>query len=164
MMKRGAGWAGMLILAMSVTASAQGSVRSSHSGLTALIARATSQSQTFKALSNAVNASDGIVYIEPGICGHGVAACLTHVTAGGGNRILWVRVGALKNETDLIASIGHELRHALEVLGEPAITSNAAMHLFYLRRGLDRRSGAFETAAAVEAGRMVRAEIQKGRR
>ena len=156
-MKRGIRWTSMLILMMSVTAFAQESVRSSQPGLTALIARANSQSRTFRVLSNAVNTSNDMVYVEPGLCGHGVAACLTDVTTAGSSRILWVRVDPRKSETDLIASIGHELRHALEVLAEPTITTNSAMYLFYLRRGLVRTSGAFETSAAIEAGRIVRA-------
>jgi plastocyanin len=159
--KRNIGWVGAFVLAASITASAQESVRSSQSGLTALIARANAQSQTFRRLSNDVNASDGIVYVEPGRCGHGVTACLTNVTIAGGTRILWVRVDTRKHETDLIASIGHELRHAIEVLGNPRITTNAAMHLFYVREGVVRGSGAFETPAAVEAGKAVRAEVWK---
>jgi hypothetical protein len=154
-------WTAAFILAAGVTASAQEAVRSSQSGLTALIARANTQSQTFGRLSNDVNASDGIVYVEPGLCGRGAAACLTDVTIAGDKRILWVRVDARRADIDLIASIGHELRHAVEVLGNPTIKTNAAMHLFYVREGVVRGSSAFETAAAVEAGTAVRAELQK---
>jgi len=136
-------------------------VRAGHQELRALMTRASEQSLTFRRMVETINASDGIVYVVPGLCGHGVAACLTNVTTAGDKRILWMRVDTRKHEIDLMASIGHELRHAIEVLGDPTITTNAAMHLFYVREGVVRSSGAFETAAAVEAGRAVRVEIQK---
>jgi hypothetical protein len=161
MMKGHSGWAGILVLTMGVTGSAQESVRSSQAGLTASIARANLQSQTFKFLTDTVKASDGIVYIEPGVCRRGVAACLTDVTIAGDKRILWVRVDARRADIDLIASIGHELRHAVEVLGNPTIRTNAAMYLFYVREGIVRGWGAFETAAAVEAGSAVREELRR---
>ena len=46
-------------------------------------------------------------------------------------------------------------------LGNPTIKTNAAMHLFYVHEGVLRWSSAFETAAAVEVGTAVRAEVQK---
>ena len=164
MWKRGISRAAVLILTMSVTASAQEWVRSTDARLLALTARANAESPTFRRLSNAVNTSDGTVYIEPGSCGRGFGACLAGVTVAGGRRILWVRVDMRKDEIDLIASIGHELAHAIEVLDNRTVTTNAALHLFYVRHGVVRGSGVFETAAAVKAGIAVREEIRTYRK
>lgn len=138
-------------------------VRSNHPAIAALIAQANEQSETFRGLMEIINASDGIVYVEEGKCGHGVRACLVTVSVAGANRILWVKVDTRKADLDLIGSIGHELRHTIEVLGERTVTSGATMYMFYSRVGLHGAGTAFETHAAVDAGNTVRGEVKKYR-
>ena len=128
-----------------------------------LIQEATERSATFRALVETINASDGIVYVNQGDCGHGVRACLATVVAAGPNRILRIQVDTRKADWDLMGSIGHELRHAVEVLGDPTVTSNATMYFFYSRTGRRDASNSFETKAAVEAGRAVRSEVRQPR-
>ena len=60
-------------------------MRSSDSQIVEVITRATAQSQTFREMVETVNASDALVYVEQGICGHGVRACFTDVTRAGGD-------------------------------------------------------------------------------
>ena len=127
--------------------------------LAAIVTQAIDRSTTFRQLVEAIGQTDGIVYVEHGRCGHGVRACLLAVTSAGANRIVRVRVAANKADWDLMGSVGHELQHAVEVLGNPAITSTIAMHLFYLRKG-HRVGNVFETAAAIRAGNDVRAEVR----
>jgi hypothetical protein len=131
--------------------------------LATLIQEATERSTTFRRLVDTINASDGIVYVNEGDCGHGVRACLADVTAAGPNRILRIHVDTRKAGWDLMGSIGHELRHAVEVLGDPTVTSNAAMYFFYTRTGRRGTTSAFETNAAVEAGNAVRNEVRRQR-
>jgi hypothetical protein len=131
--------------------------------LAALIQEATERSTTFRGLVDTINASDGIVYVNEGDCGHGVGACLADVTAAGPNRILRVTVDIRKRDRDLMGSIGHELRHAVEVLENPTVTNNAAMYLFYSRVGRRGTTTSFETEAAVEAGHAVRDEVRRPR-
>lgn len=61
---------------------------------------------------------------------------------------------------DLMGSVGHELRHAVEVLDNPKVTSTTAMYFFYEREGRRVFAG-FETDAAVQAGNAVRAEVRR---
>jgi hypothetical protein len=136
-------------------------VRTNHDGIRALIAQATEQSPTFRALVETINASDGIVYVLSADCGHGVRACLTDVRAAGNRRFLTVRVDIRKADHDLMASIGHELRHVVEVLGDPGVRSRASLYFFYKREGFTGLTGTFETKAAVEAGDAVKAEVGK---
>ena len=136
-------------------------IRPSSAALAAAIRDATEQSVTFRRLVESINASAGIVYLEAGDCGHGVKACLVGVTATASDRILWVRIDPRKKGFDLMASIGHELQHAVEVLSEPRVTSTAAMTLFYLRVGRSGPSQSFETKAAIEAGDKVRSEVAR---
>jgi hypothetical protein len=136
-------------------------IRSNHEGIRTLIAQATEQSPTFRKLVETINASDGIVYVLSADCGHGVRACLTDVRAAANRRIVTVRVDVRKADHDLMGSIGHELRHVVEVLGDPTVTSRAALFFFYKREGYTGLTGTFETKAAVEAGDAVRSEVRK---
>jgi hypothetical protein len=136
-------------------------VRSSHSVLAKLITRATEQSATFRGLVEAIKVQDGIVYVEAGECGHNVGSCLVGITTAGRFRMLWIKLDTEKRDADLIASIGHELQHAVEILSDSGVRNGAEMFLYYLRMG--RRAPGpivFETTAAIEAGTAVRAEIR----
>jgi hypothetical protein len=138
-------------------------VRSSNPSIVTLINNATGQSATFRALIDTINASDGIVYVEEGKCGHGVRACFVTVMMAGANRLLWIKVDTRKADWDLMGSIGHELRHTIEVLGEKTVVSNASMYMFYSRLGSTGTESTFETKAAVDAGDAVRNEVRKSR-
>ncbi len=112
--------------------SARPRVRSSHAYLRAMIDQAVTRSSTFRRIVAAIEATDGIVYVEHGDCKHGVRACLVlDVTAAAGYRILRIIVDARQPDWDVMASIGHELRHALEVLEDPGLVDTPGVYLFY---------------------------------
>ena len=141
-------------------------VRSRHAGLRELIARGVEESPAFRRMADAINASDGIVFVESGVCKYGVRACLVKVTSAGRHRFLFVKVDTGKRDRELIASIGHELRHAIEVLSDPGVTNYAGMYFFY-KSNPDHggfSSPAFETKAAIEAGEAVADEIGRSQR
>ena len=52
--------------------------------------------------------------------------------------------------------IGHELRHTIEVLSDPMVTSGHAMSNFYQLRGSRSAEGRFETQAAIDRRRSRR--------
>jgi hypothetical protein len=82
------------------------------------------------------------------------------VKVAGPHRILRIRVDPRKADCELMASIGHELQHAVEVLIHPAITTNQAIFFFFHRLGSTEK-GRFETTAAVQAGLKVGVEMQE---
>ena len=133
-------------------------VRSGHSYIRAMIEEAAQRSNTFRNLVKGIEATDGIVYVEQGACGHSVRACLSlEVTPAAGYRILRVIVDARQPDWEVMASIGHELQHALEVLGNVTLKTSAAVYLFYSRPGGSGDS--FETSEAIKAGNAVRNEV-----
>jgi hypothetical protein len=67
-----------------------------------LIQQATERSATFRRLVEAINASDGIVYVRAADCGHGVRPCLADVTAARPNRILRIQVATRKVDWGLM--------------------------------------------------------------
>jgi hypothetical protein len=134
-------------------------VRSSHAYLRAMIDQAIVRSSTFRRIVDAIQATDGIVYVEHGNCQQGVRACLIlDVTAAAGFRILRVIVDARQPDWDVMASIGHELRHALEVLEDPGLVDTPGVYLFYAQAH-DEKARPFETRAAIDAGFAVRNEV-----
>jgi hypothetical protein len=136
-------------------------VRSSNSELIALIDQAGERSATFRSLVDTINASDSIVFVEPGECGHGVRACFVSVTAADSHRYMRVVVDTRKADWDLMGSIGHELRHTIEVIDQPSIRSNASKYFFYAQNGAEGTPTARETQAAVDAGNTVRHEVRR---
>lgn len=137
-------------------------VRPTNATIATLIQNASDRSPIFRGLIDTINASDGIVYIEPGMCGHGMRACFVKVTMAGATRMLWVTLDARGIDCDLMGLLGHELRHTVEVLGDPGVTNTATMYFFY-RQNPDSRSGghAFETNTAVNIGEAVRDQVRK---
>jgi len=139
-------------------------VRSSNPYLAAIIREATARSATFRQLVTDIERSDGIVYVEPGECRHGVRSCLSlSVTSAAGFRLLRVLVNPRASAWELMATIGHELRHVMEVLANPALTTTQAVYLFYERIAPTVRA-AFETDAAIRAGFAVGAEVSRSAR
>jgi hypothetical protein len=129
----------------------------------ALLSEASTRSRTFRGLVSSIEHTDGIVYVEPGRCMHGVRACLSlSITAGGGFRILRVIIDAATDVFELMATIGHELRHALEILTEPTVRTAEQAYLFYAREAATSRD-VFETRAAIQAGLAVEQELNARR-
>jgi len=134
-------------------------VRSSHAYIRAMIDEATRRSATFRRLVATIEETDGIVYVEQGECRHNVRACLTlNVTPTTDFRFLRVIVDARQPDWDVMASIGHELQHAIEVLENTTLRSTELIILYYLREGLTM-GDTFETAAAMRAGDAVKNEV-----
>jgi hypothetical protein len=137
-------------------------VRSNNRRLRDLITRATEQSSTFRRLVETIDASDGFVYIEPGVCRHGVRACLVSVNSTGRQRVLFVKVHIGRAAPELIGAIGHELRHAVEVLSDSAVTDYSSWYFFYkLNADYDGTLTAYETKAAIKAGQDIVEEIRQ---
>ena len=139
-------------------------IRAEDPRLAALIRQAIDQSATFRSLVEAIQATNGVVYVTRGRCGnHDVSACLLlWMTVAGPDRMLRVIVDdRRRSEVDTMASIGHELRHVLEVLTESNITTGVGMFNFYRHSG--GVPAVFETDAAIAAGHAVYNELKRRR-
>ena len=137
-------------------------LRSGNPVIARLIAKADQQSVTFHGLLEGIARTDGIVYIETGLCGHGVRACVPHsIAVSGPFRLLRILIDShytKRSDADLAGVIAHELQHALEILANPKITNGAAMFDFYNNRETPT-GGAFETVAAIRIGDRVAGEM-----
>jgi hypothetical protein len=133
-------------------------VRSDSLFITTAIARGSERSPLFRSLLETIDASDGLVYVDEGICGHGVFACLLHtMQVAGPHRVLRIRIDRREvTGCHVAGSIGHELQHAVEVLSDARIRSGAGVFDYFDRKGA---KGSFETAAATQAGAAVDREV-----
>lgn len=136
-------------------------VRTTDKVIARLIEEGQRRSVTFADLVAAVNATDVIVYVQrvdnlPPVVG----AQLVLVPVSTPQRYLRVQVRSTLPPTEIIALIGHELRHALEVAAAPAVRTQAQMAALYREIG-HTGSGVdvFDTAAARAAGDRVKAEL-----
>jgi len=141
-------------------------VRSSDRMLVDLIGLAAQQSKTFDELLASVETTNGIVYVEPGKCSHGVHACLQFwMKVSGPNRFMRILIDRSMHHADIetMSSIGHELQHATEVLREPTIRDGVTMFNFF-KQIAPTDNNRFETTAAVDAGDAVYDELRESSR
>jgi len=143
-------------------------IRSTQPALRAAIETGVTHSELFRELVDRLDASDVVVHVvydydpAPGIAGH-----LTFAASTGGVRYLRIAIVPRLGGSDLIAILGHELQHAVEIADEPSVVDQVSMAAFYATVG-ERRSGdrcpTFDTAAAVAAGDRIRREALGGGR
>jgi hypothetical protein len=145
-------------------------VRSGDRMLNELVAEGYTRSITFRRLVDGISATDALVYVEAGICsfGHLNACLLPFVAATGKGRYLRVILTQplnLRNRNRLIALVGHELQHVLEVAERPEIVDVTGMMELGKRIGfpMKGRSG-YETSAARAAGDAVFDELEASNR
>lgn len=136
-------------------------LRTSSDAIATLMQQAFERSYTFQGLVDAINASNGIVYVEEGMCSLGRHACFINVTRAGTYRILWVKVDTRGVDCDLMGLIGHELQHTIEVLGDAHVTGFATMYDFYSREADPGGTFPFETIEAKRTGEAVRTEVRQ---
>ncbi|HEX6211531.1 MAG TPA: hypothetical protein VF136_12185 [Methylomirabilota bacterium] len=127
-----------------------------------LLADGVSRSPTLRRIVQRLQRSDVIVYFElrpdmPSSMGGSLRVMAATAT----DRFLHVRVNRSNNRLTLIALLAHELQHALEIAETPSVRSPEALGAYYRRTGMRIAEGRFDTAAAQETGRTVRAELSR---
>src|SRR6478736_5308055 len=138
-------------------------VRSEDPLIAQLIADARAMSATFRDLVAAIDATNGIVYVQSGQC-RGAKACLAHsLQLAGPHRILRVIISTRRDLPGLIGAIGHELHQALEILHDVNITTAQGIffHFFGASTSMTNR---FETKDAIDAGVRIEYEVRAATR
>jgi hypothetical protein len=137
-------------------------VRTTNAVIATLIEQGKQQSPTFRGLLNVIDTTDGLVYVDQGTCPGGYKACLMHsVTLAGPNRMLRAKVDVRRADRgDLIPLLGHELRHAIEILSNPGLRSTGQVLSFYQQFGSFGGGNAVETDAAVQTELKISEEIR----
>ena len=140
--------------------------RSLDVSITELMEQAVARSPTFKRLVATVEASNGIIYIEAGLCPGRVLACLpSWMVSSGGNRFMRIVVDRQRLDSDelMVGAIAHELQHAIEALSDRFVTDGNKMFFFY-RRYAPTAKEQVETMDAIQAGMAAEDEWRRSAR
>lgn len=146
-----------LVIGQNATAGSR--VRSESPWIRNAIAQGNQESPAFRRLVDTIDSTNGIVYVQEGDCRRRVRACLhMSIEIAGGNRFLRILVDRPKVlGCEFVALVGHELQHALEVLGNPRITTWRRMYSHFSLGGRTIYD-TFESDAAIAVEMQVERE------
>jgi hypothetical protein len=130
---------------------------------TQLLRDGIARSETFRALVDRVEASNVFVYVQisPFIKA-GLAGKLTWMTQAGPYRYLRATLSPEQTPDQIIASLAHELQHAVEVMEDHLVVDERTLVALYKRIGRPSSAAVvsgWETIAAQETGFRVRREL-----
>jgi hypothetical protein len=126
------------------------------------------RSRTLKDLVERVEGLDGLVYMFGGpyrrrLQGLVFRGGMSHaVTVADRYRIIKVTIASGHGD-QTIATMGHELRHAIEVLESPEAVDLRSVDQLYERIGFRAGPGVYETDAAASAGSKIHDDLARCR-
>ena len=134
--------------------------------LTDVLREGIARSATFKSLVDRIEASNVIVYaaLNP-LMKSNLSGTLTWMTHAGDFRYVRESISVELSFDQMIATLGHELQHAVEVIEDAAVTDEKSLVALYRRIGHQSDAASpsrWETAAAQQAGYRVRRELVAG--
>ncbi len=136
-------------------------IRTMDTPIRKLLKRGVRHSPSFAALVTRLQDSNVYVYIElmdrlPGA----LEGRLMMLPSAHGHRYVRVQIAPHGSFDDMIALLGHELQHAVEVADAEEVIDQATMAKLYERIGSRGGEHLYDTVAAQEMGRTVRRELQ----
>ena len=148
-----------------------GAVRPTDAKVEWLIQQGCSGSATFRALVDELQSSSWIVFVQSGSCRMpGMFGCLLHQVGTTENRkyLRIVITAQPASHVDVIATIGHELQHAVEVVRDGHVQNNSDLRDLYRRIGYvasrAHTVAIYETPAARTAGSKILQELRSHER
>jgi hypothetical protein len=143
-----------------------GNIRASDEELVALLEQGIKRSPTFKGLVDRLAKSDVILYVRPDVTAKTSSMRLTFLAAKGGYRYLVIRVGAGRTKDQQLATLGHEMQHAVIVADAASVVDSASLRREFERVGKLTQAPIgddffFESPGAEEIRRRILAEISQ---
>ncbi len=141
----------------------QAHVRAESADMRLLMADAAARSATFRALVDAIDGSDVIVYVRSLVLPSPLLEGRTgFLGVAAGHRFLGIELACARPLDAQMATLAHELRHVVEIARAPWVVTPATLRVYYEGIGVDGGGGAgrqFETRAARQVGEQVRHEL-----
>lgn len=138
-------------------------VRPQDPRIAALLQTGMARSATFRALVQRLESGNVIVYVSLSqSLRSNLAGRLTWMTKAGNFRYLRATLNVDQTANQMIATMAHELQHALEVSDDPEVGDQRSLLALYKRIGRPSQSGlaeAWDTQAAQDTGHQVRREL-----
>jgi len=143
-----------------------GNIRASDDELVALLEDGIKRSPTFKGLVDRLAKSDVILYVRPDVTAKTNSMRLTFLAAKGGYRYLVIRVGAGRSKDQQLATLGHEMQHAVIIADASSVVDSASLRREFERVGKLTQAPVgddffFESPGAEEVRRRILAEISQ---
>jgi hypothetical protein len=128
-------------------------VRSTERFVIALIREGYERSPTFHDLVDTLQQSNVIVLVQPAACAGGrIRSCLTSVNGSAMERHIRISVDTRTSHNVLIATVGHELQHAVEIAEHPEVVDAARAIRLYRQIAFGRcRDGLSEECETTRA-------------
>jgi hypothetical protein len=141
-------------------------VRAGDAELRRVIAEGADRSATFLALATEIQRSTAIVQVQFGRCPRGsFRSCVSGVEGDARQRHIRVFVDTRTTQDRLIATVAHELQHAIEILRDPEAIDAARTLALYRRIAVGKcgegLSESCETAAAQAVEAAVLDELHR---
>lgn len=138
-------------------------VRAADDSFRALIREGDARSATFRAMVDEIQQSNAVVMVVFGLCANGqFRSCVSHIGGSAHTRTIRILINPRTTDDRLIATIAHELHHALEIIRSGAVNAEQVQAL-YRKIGKGEcakgRSDRCETDAALAAERKVLEEL-----
>jgi len=137
-------------------------VRPNDGRAAAALLQGLARSETIRMIVDRLETLKVIVYVEmqPALM-HKLAGRMVWLAATEHYRYVRVSLSPEFSGESLVAVLGHELQHALEVALSPSIVDEPSLEAYYRKNGINMRSHAsgWDTQAARDAGDLVRREI-----
>ena len=143
-----------------------GNIRASDDELIALLEDGIKRSATFKGLVDRLAKSDVILYVRPDVTAKNNAMKLTFLAAKGGFRYLVIRVGSGRSKDQQLATLGHEMQHAVTIADASSVVDSASLRREFERVGKLTQPSVgddffFESPVAEEVRRRILAEVNQ---
>jgi hypothetical protein len=137
-------------------------VRPQDSRIVLVLQEGVARSSTFKSLVDRIESNNVIVYIAVNpILKSSLSGALTWMTRAGDFRYLRASISAELTFDQMIATVAHELQHAVEVIEDESVNDERSLVALYKRIGQPSRatSSGWETTNAQQTGYQVRREL-----
>ena len=113
-----------------------GNIRASDEELIALLDEGIRRSQTFKGIVDRLAKSDVILYVRPDVTAKNNAPTrLTFLAAKGGYRYLVIRVASGRSKEQQLATLGHEMQHAVVIADAASVVDSQSLKREFERVG-----------------------------
>jgi hypothetical protein len=107
-------------------------VRSTQPHTTTLLREAYDRSPSFRGLVDTLQQSNATVSVQLGACRGGrIRSCVISVTGSERARYIWIKVDPHATHNWLLATIAHELQHAVEIVEHPHVFDAASVRRLY---------------------------------
>ena len=142
-----------------------GNIRASDDELVALLDEGSSGRRP-SSLVDRLAKSDVILYVRPDVTAKNNAMKLTFLAAKGGYRYLVIRVGAGRSKDQQLATLGHEMQHAVSIADASSVVDSASLRREFERVGKLTQPSVgddffFESPVAEDVRRRILVEISQ---